>query len=245
MESKQCLKCKQHLPIFDFSPAKSKSGKAGFKSYCRVCNNERAKKYYQKRKALNKIPKRPKLDKLVKDTNIRLCCKCKTLKELEQFPRNKSQSKGRGYICSECFNAYSRSKRNRTYDEYVIQNRFLILSEIKKYLEIGEKECPRCKTIKKLDFFYKSNRTFDRLSYQCKDCIKPNEHKYRSKNSEKVKERRRAKTKKSVDDLSDRYVKFLIRRTTKCPSNIVIPKELIEVKRLTVQIKRKINEKHG
>lgn len=43
---------------------------------------------------------------------------------------------------------------------------------MKANFETGLKVCSRCKRELSIDQFYKRNRTSDKLSYQCKDCLK-------------------------------------------------------------------------
>ena len=123
-----------------------------------------------------------------------------------------------------------------------------------------KKACKRCKKVKPLDKYFKAAKAFDGKAGRCKDCTvilrrewsKNNPEKYkaqleRRKNNPWYKDRKNmeSKIKKQRKDrlnLTDSYVKQLI-----CSGQVKginpedITEELIEVYRIQVLLKRKLN----
>ena len=115
------------------------------------------------------------------------------------------------------------------------------------------KKCYKCKKIKKTTEFYKkSSNTTDKLCGRCKKCdnILKNDWVKRNPEKRRAYERKRTprklnkrtsdriRNKKYRKELSDQYICYLIRATSK---NLIlkdIPDEFIELYRLNLQIKR-------
>jgi hypothetical protein len=62
-------------------------------------------------------------------TNNRVCCKCKTLKKLEEYPDDKSNKYGKSYVCRECNKLVQKIK----YLKYYSKNREKFLAKSKKH----------------------------------------------------------------------------------------------------------------
>ena len=60
---------------------------------------------------------------------------------------------------------------------------------MKANFETGLKVCSRCKRELSIDQFYKRNRTSDKLSYQCKDCLKEFDQKLLKRRKEDYKKK--------------------------------------------------------
>ena len=60
---------------------------------------------------------------------------------------------------------------------------------MKANFETGLKVCSRCKRELSIDNFYKRNRTSDKLSYQCKDCLKEFDQKLLKRRKENYKKK--------------------------------------------------------
>lgn len=92
------------------------------------------------------------------------------------------------------------------------------------------KQCTKCKVSKPITDFGKHKTGRLRLHGRCKLCRNAEGRQYKANNYEKNKE-----------GLSDVYLKQLLsRRSNLCPKEI--PKELAEVKRLELLIRRNIKE---
>jgi hypothetical protein len=96
---------------------------------------------------------------------------------------------------------------------------------------MNTKICSKCKQIFELSCFYSNGKY---LRSACKKCEDKRIYKYKKK-SERVKERDRKRSKIRVKKLPDEYVKKLLK--TKKPT-----KELIELKKLEIQLKRGIKK---
>tara|TARA_R100000501_G_C2515352_1_gene45040 strand:+ start:72 stop:470 length:399 start_codon:yes stop_codon:yes gene_type:complete len=116
------------------------------------------------------------------------------------------------------------------------------------------KKCYKCKQTKSLDRFYKksSNKT-DMLSGRCKKCDDILKATWRKNNSKKVKayERKRWKSgnKREKDilrgrkhrlEMSDLYIRDLIRKNSETLTKKDIPKDLIELYRIVLTLKREL-----
>lgn len=129
------------------------------------------------------------------------------------------------------------------------------------------KECSKCKEVKTLDNFYKHKLTINGLCYACKPCMIESNKIWRKNNAERRREiarigyyRRRDKyikyskiyrknnlkacRKKSAeygqsnrDNLSDTYIKQILCKKNSL-AHVDIPKELVEAKKLEMQIRR-------
>ena len=112
------------------------------------------------------------------------------------------------------------------------------------------KICSKCKVEKDVGEFYKDRTARDGLQYKCKPCaksatrewrvenpekFKKDIFKWRAKNQERVRELSREATLRSTERLTDCYVKLKLG----VPNP---PQELIELKRLQLQIHRELKQ---
>ena len=114
------------------------------------------------------------------------------------------------------------------------------------------KQCYKCKEVKETTEFYKkSSNTTDSLSGRCKKCDNTLKDDWRKRNPEKRRayERKRIRTitktnsdrirnRKYRKELSDQYICYLIRVSSKNLISKDIPNELIEAYRLNLKLKR-------
>jgi hypothetical protein len=85
--------------------------------------------------------------------NVKTCSKCKTLKELTAFSKNRTKDDGHNTWCKECSTIHGYSKR-------------------KKDQIVGErKTCSSCRINKIKSEFYISRSKTDGLCSQCKTCM--------------------------------------------------------------------------
>ena len=117
------------------------------------------------------------------------------------------------------------------------------------------KTCYKCKQAKNLDRFYKkTSNTTDKLSGRCKKCDDILKANWRKNNLEKVKayekERWRNSGKRKKDlaraqnhriIMSDSYIRDLMTKKSKGLGPKDIPKDLIELHRATLALKRVLN----
>lgn len=116
------------------------------------------------------------------------------------------------------------------------------------------KTCSKCKCEKPLDAFSKDCRARDGLQYACKPCQAAAVKTWAKNNPDKCREKdkrrgllpsrkayARMKDKKRRDGLADVYVITRIVRKTNIPRDQV-PRELIELKKLHLAIKRKLKD---
>lgn len=117
-----------------------------------------------------------------------------------------------------------------------------------------EKKCTKCGEVKPLDLFYADKRNKDGKQSECKECTRERGRKWRLENPEKSKERFRKwclenpekvreAGRKWRDSLSDGYVTKMMKASGLPPEIIEANPELIELKRLQIQLNRKINQK--
>ena len=112
------------------------------------------------------------------------------------------------------------------------------------------KVCSKCKVEKDVGEFYKDRTARDGLQYKCKSCARSTSRewrvenpekfekgvcRWRAKNQERVRESSRESSRRSTERLTDHYVKL----TLDVPNP---PQELIELKRLQLQIHRELKQ---
>lgn len=120
---------------------------------------------------------------------IKICTKCKTEKDTNEFGKHKARPDGLQCWCKECNNSSLRNNRSK------IKNK-------KKSIKRVEKKCSTCKTIKSVnDFPYKSV-SIDGFGYECKICVCLQYKKWRllypDKQNAKTNKRHVAKLKRTV-----------------------------------------------
>jgi hypothetical protein len=188
------------------------------------------------------------------------CNTCKLTKELTEFYKRKNGILGRRSQCILCENECSKKYRlknkdrlNQKQKEYYCANieksrkqglaryykhRDVRMAYMKKY---REKNKDKLNADARADYY----ANYDHYRAKWKEYYKHNKEfinnlgkKWREKNIEKL----IARDKKRREELTDSYVRSQLTKRSKI--KIDIPKELIEVKRLQIKIRRLANEKH-
>lgn len=107
------------------------------------------------------------------ERGLKKCCKCQSIKPLEEFYNNKAEKDGKNDKCIVCAKEWhrlhningpgNRKKRKRT-----------------ELLAQGLKECARCNGIKPIEQFAKRKASSDGLRSWCKECQSAYKKEYRS-----------------------------------------------------------------
>jgi hypothetical protein len=120
----------------------------------------------------------------------------------------------------------------------------------------GHKKCTKCLEVKAFSEFYKKKSNKDGLQYNCKLCDffkkkqweKDNkekkaiqDQKYRLKHPEKSQESWKKKQKKAIENLEDSYIKKKLTERNNLKASD-IPQEMLDLKRIQLQIHRHLKE---
>ena len=126
---RRCRDCGDWKPLDDFCANSRRPDGRG--SYCKPCFNERSKASYARRVAA-RFNREVRQARVVPDGH-RFCPDCKTVKPIDEFPRNRGDRSGYHSYCKPCHNARGVETKQRLYGgnrEYHLRRRY----------GIGEKE---------------------------------------------------------------------------------------------------------
>lgn len=118
------------------------------------------------------------------------CTKCDTAKPSAEFSKNRRAKDGLQSHCKACNRAYQQANRDailearRPYADAVAAQRGSYYAS----LEIQEKECRKCATVKPSTGFAKNSRAGDGLQSYCKECnaVYYREHRERCRERDRV-----------------------------------------------------------
>jgi len=146
---KTCSKCKETKPYSDF--VKNSQSPDGHFWWCKDCQQA-----YHKARYISKPRKKP----YCTDTE-KQCSRCKQIKPLDAFYKNKKTAGGVSCICKACQHKddIKRSRRNGHKPAKVI------------YRTGTHRECPKCGQIKPYSDFSKNKGTIDGYTFWCKKCL--------------------------------------------------------------------------
>ena len=99
----------------------------------------------------------------------KMCPRCRQIKSVSEFWKNRSSHDGLGSYCSQCGRVLDRIRRPRRGP-----NKKQI--ERRKLISRGLKRCSLCKEIKPLRKFTKDKHKDDGHISRCKSCISPQHH---------------------------------------------------------------------
>ncbi|MBV9097799.1 MAG: hypothetical protein JO079_07060, partial [Frankiaceae bacterium] len=125
-QSKRCRDCGE-LKSLDAFP-RSRRRPDGRGTYCKPCYAARYRQY-RERKAADEG--RTIRERRHVPAGMRYCPTCKQIKELENFPRNRSARGGHGGYCKPCHNKKTRDTYTRLYGgtrEYHLRRRYGVTS---------------------------------------------------------------------------------------------------------------------
>ena len=154
---KVCATCKILKNVNEFH--KTKYGSDGFKTECKHC-----RKNYARKKSLEK-GKKVRLDKSLETDTLKICTKCTVLKDRKYFSKNS--------WCTDCNKEYYRNKST------VIPRFIPIITKT-------HKECAECKNMVEISNFSPSIRGRLGLSSYCKPCSSKRQLKRVSKEDRKI-----------------------------------------------------------
>lgn len=107
---RSCRDCAIVKPLAEFTVNPRRSDGRG--SYCRECFNLRSKASYRSRASRDgRVVK----ERTVVQRGSKLCPDCGEVKDLDGFPRNKSDVTGRHSYCKPCHNVRTKETRDRLY----------------------------------------------------------------------------------------------------------------------------------
>ena len=100
---KTCVRCRQEKPIEQFYRIRSASD--GHQSWCKACATQYAR------------DRRPPKQRQPVPTGFARCSGCKTVKSIDEFPRNRANRNGHGRYCRSCQHlrarVYEKTEKNR------------------------------------------------------------------------------------------------------------------------------------
>jgi hypothetical protein len=120
---RRCRDCGEWKPLDLFCANSKRPGDRG--SYCKECFNERSKASYAKR-LQEKYGREVQVRREVPEGH-RYCPDCGDTKPLEEFPRSRNDSGGRGRYCKPCHTARGVESKIRLYGgtrEYHLRHRY-------------------------------------------------------------------------------------------------------------------------
>ena len=245
--NRQCWTCKLEFPLELFP--KHKAALNGRARHCKICRSKEEK--VNKEKRLKRIQKSKPLNILGK-----YCVYCNVFKLISEFYKNKSSIDRHYRFCIDCHKIKAKVYRSK-YKE-TIRAKAKLMSLTEKPFK-ASKYCTGCKVEKTTINFRKNAVNIDGFHYLCRQCSREKwlqqteeqikrrqgyRKKYAENNIERIKERKnKERTKKSLvlNTLftSDSYLKKLINQRWNLNH---IPQEVIETKRVHLQLRRKIKE---
>ncbi len=134
------------------------------------------------------------------------CTKCKECKPITEFTLNSTFKDGRTYNCKECLRVYH-VKRNST-------------PEVK--LKLKERNFRRKEYNSK---YKKENREKSNVAARLRRIVNP----------EKIRSLEKEKSKHNTINLSNKYIKNLLRVNGQSLKGITVPQEIIELKRIQIK----------
>lgn len=259
MQTKVCSKCGEKKRLDDFvAERRNKDGRSGT---CRKCHTARCAEWARRnpdraRELRLRSEGKRRLRPIVEVAEKR-CSKCGVTKAIDSFHKRPGAKDGRRSECKQCqrprmieagrrYAALNPEKRAASWARWYARNKEQVSMRYAVYARenadlLREKRLARYRSdpkkyrLKSLEWA-KQNRP--KINERMREWIKTRPD---------VRERRdaasRLATKRGIDTLSDAYVKAVLVGGTVGLSRKVVPRSLIEAKRVQLQIKRLIKEK--
>lgn len=97
--------------------------------------------------------------------NTKKCTRCGEVKVLEDYPKDKRATDGRGSHCKVCQGKLKKAWKER--QEKVVGPK---QAKVEQSIATGEKKCTKCDQVKPLSEYHKDKRSSDGHYSHCKDC---------------------------------------------------------------------------
>lgn len=164
-DEKLCSCCKGWKPLSAFGTRKTSFD--GLNGTCKLCAVK------QNRIAQNKIKENS--DNIELPIGLRQCAKCKKLKDVGCFSRDRYSPDGLEHRCKECMAKKAHKWYANNSVEIAERKRERLgikkMPVIRRYIDgVLYKRCFKCKEWKPIFLFYRTAATIDGYSYQCKGC---------------------------------------------------------------------------
>jgi hypothetical protein len=164
---------------------------------------------------------------------VKRCTKCGDTKSLEHFNKEKLGKYGVGSRCKPCIRAINSMYRERNRDKRREYNKCYYENNREK--EMTRNALYRDKNKEKIRLGYRVYRESN--LEKCREIVR----RWKANNLEKTREYAREYGRRSREYMSDAYlIRKIMQNTTLKSADI--PKELIELKRVQLQITRKLRE---
>lgn len=115
---KLCPMCNTNLQNSDFY--KDKSKKDGLSTYCKPCRRQKTRSYEKENKSKVESWRSKRLEKVAKGwhKDSKVCSRCKTNKNHDEYSKNKGSITGLHVYCKKCDSEILREKVNENPDYY-------------------------------------------------------------------------------------------------------------------------------
>jgi len=157
----RCLRCERDLPRSEFN--KNSRRKTGLQAYCKPCKR-RANKETRRARGAPSVP------------DEKRCSKCGDLLAAAEFCRDAAQKTGLTSWCRACVNNKNSTLTAARHEADPLKN-----------LPVDRKHCPRCRRVRRVEFFCRDEGRRDKRAPWCRDCTRGANEEQRARNPERVK----------------------------------------------------------
>lgn len=165
VHEKQCPRCQMVKPLGEFS--KNRTAADGHRGYCRVC--DAAWKRDARRRQREALGLPPRFDPAIDRAKEKRCVRCRAVKPLEAFDRDRSRKDGHSIYCQPCAAAMAQAVGDRRRAARGLPPKARPPAGLD---HSTKKWCPGCLAVKPLDAFYRNRSSSHGYYSRCKTCIK-------------------------------------------------------------------------
>ncbi len=108
---KQCSRCRRLQPLWAFSLRQDAPD--GHNNYCRQCRAAYSRERAAQRRLQRGLPVDPDWNRSIDRNHEKRCSRCRMVKPLGDFTRNRAKSDGHEAYCRNCAAAKQREARRR------------------------------------------------------------------------------------------------------------------------------------
>jgi hypothetical protein len=158
VETRICKVCGTEDLLVNFpKDGKDAEGNQKYGSSCKECRNTYGRALKQQVKERNSV-----IENIYDVVKEKYCGQCKTTKPSIEFNKDVMSWGGLDYQCRECKSIYKNALYFRVKNE--------LQTGVRKLIEITEKKCSTCQTVKPVEEIVKSIGSTGGHSYTCKPC---------------------------------------------------------------------------